>query len=63
MFFVSALIGRALSDSRDKEEELNEQKKNLEIANGQLQKTNLDLDRFVYSVSHDISAPLKSIKG
>ena len=63
MFFVSALIGRALSDSHDKEEELNKQKKNLEIANEQLRKTNLDLDRFVYSVSHDISAPLKSIKG
>lgn len=63
MFFVSALIGRALSDSRDKEEELNQQKKYLEATNEQLRKTNLDLDRFVYSVSHDISAPLKSIKG
>ncbi len=28
-----------------------------------MNKTNSELDRFVYSVSHDISAPLKSIKG
>lgn len=63
MFFVSALIGRAISDFRLKEEELNQQKKNLMATNEQLKKTNLDLDRFVYSVSHDISAPLKSIKG
>ena len=63
MFFVSSLIGRAISDFRAKEEELNQQKKNLVAANEQLKKTNLDLDRFVYSVSHDISAPLKSIKG
>jgi len=35
----------------------------LENANTQLVKTNSELDRFVYSLSHDISAPLKSIKG
>ena len=35
----------------------------MENANDQLNKTNSELDRFVYSVSHDISAPLKSIKG
>lgn len=63
MFFVSAIIGRAISDSRLKEEELTDQKKQLEAANDQLKKTNSDLDRFVYSVSHDISAPLKSIRG
>jgi signal transduction histidine kinase len=63
MFFVSAIIGRAISDSRLKEEELMDQKKQLEAANDQLKKTNSDLDRFVYSVSHDISAPLKSIRG
>ncbi|GHM99923.1 hypothetical protein WSM22_14130 [Cytophagales bacterium WSM2-2] len=63
MFFVSALIGCAVSDFRRKETELTLQKKQLENANEQLHKTNSELDRFVYSVSHDISAPLKSIKG
>lgn len=63
MFFVSSLIGRAISDFRKKEIELTLQKKQLESANEQLNKTNSELDRFVYSVSHDISAPLKSIKG
>ena len=63
MFFVSSLIGRAISDFRKKEIELTLQKKQLENANEQLNKTNSELDRFVYSVSHDISAPLKSIKG
>lgn len=63
MFFVSSLIGRAISDFRKKENELTLQKKQLENANELLNKTNSELDRFVYSVSHDISAPLKSIKG
>jgi signal transduction histidine kinase len=63
MFFVSSLIGRAISDFHEKEGELTLQKKQLENANELLNKTNSELDRFVYSVSHDISAPLKSIKG
>ncbi len=63
MFFVSALIGRAISDYKEKERELIKQKRQLELINSELKKTNSDLDRFVYSVSHDISAPLKSIRG
>jgi signal transduction histidine kinase len=63
MFFVTALIGRVVSDFREKEIELTLQKKQLENVNEQLNRTNGELDRFVYSVSHDISAPLKSIKG
>jgi signal transduction histidine kinase len=63
MFFVSALIGRVISDLRKIQKELTVQKKQLESANDQLHKKNIELDRFVYSVSHDISAPLKSIKG
>lgn len=63
MFFVSAIIGRAISDYKAKEKELTKQKKQLELINAELKKTNSDLDRFVYSVSHDISAPLKSIRG
>src|SRR5262249_10640328 len=40
MFFVSALIGRAISDFRKKEVELTLQKKQLENANELLNKTN-----------------------
>jgi signal transduction histidine kinase len=45
-----------MSDNENVERKLNQQ--NLE-----LEQTNRELDRFVYSVSHDLSAPLKSILG
>ncbi|MEQ8362369.1 MAG: ATP-binding protein [Cyclobacteriaceae bacterium] len=63
MIISSSLIGRVISDLWKIEYKLTEQKKELESANSQLTKTNSELDRFVYSLSHDISAPLKSIKG
>jgi signal transduction histidine kinase len=63
MAISSSLIGRAISDLWKIEFKLTEQKKELEKTNSQLIKTNSELDRFVYSLSHDISAPLKSIKG
>jgi len=63
MIISSSLIGRAISDLWRTEFKLTEQKRELEKANSQLIKTNSELDRFVYSLSHDISAPLKSIKG
>ncbi len=63
MIISSSMIGRAISDLWRTEFKLTEQKQALEKANSQLVKTNAELDRFVYSLSHDISAPLKSIKG
>src|SRR5687768_15288656 len=56
LFVFAAITGRVISDVRIAEAKL--QKKNNE-----LDQTNKELDRFVYSVSHDLSAPLKSILG
>jgi len=63
MLFTSSLIGRVITDLKKSESELTSQKKQIEKANQQLTSANQEMDRFVYSVSHDISAPLKSIKG
>ncbi|MBK5277670.1 MAG: HAMP domain-containing histidine kinase [Bacteroidia bacterium] len=63
MFFAASLIGRAISCQRKTESKLIEQKNQVEKTNEKLSKANHEMDRFVYSVSHDISSPLKSIKG
>ncbi|HEY5692760.1 MAG TPA: HAMP domain-containing sensor histidine kinase, partial [Cyclobacteriaceae bacterium] len=63
MIISSSLIGRVISDLWKTEYQLTQQKGEIERKNLQLVKTNTELDRFVYSLSHDISAPLKSIKG
>ncbi len=52
----SIISGRVISDYRLAE-------KNLRIQMSKVEKVNAELDRFVYSVSHDLVAPLKSIKG
>jgi two-component system, sensor histidine kinase len=56
LFVFAAITGRVISDVRVAENRL--QKKNRELDH-----TNKELDRFVYSVSHDLTAPLKSILG
>jgi len=56
MFFGAALIGRVISDLWNSEKEQKIQKKQIEETNSRLSKANHEMDRFVYSVSHDISA-------
>lgn len=56
LFVFAALTGRVITDLRITEAKLQKQNKELD-------RTNKELDRFVYSVSHDLSAPLKSILG
>ncbi len=56
LYVFSAITGRVISDLKKVEEKLTRQNQELEV-------TNKELDRFVYSVSHDLSAPLKSILG
>ncbi|MCI0751327.1 MAG: ATP-binding protein [Flammeovirgaceae bacterium] len=53
---IAAIIGRVISDLKIAETKLNSQYRELE-------RTHEELDRFVYSASHDLSAPLKSVMG
>ncbi len=53
---TACVTGRVISDLKSVERKLNLQYKELE-------QTHEELDRFVYSASHDLSAPLKSILG
>jgi signal transduction histidine kinase len=56
LYVFSTMTGRVISDLRQAKEQLR-------IQNEELKQTNAELDRFVYSVSHDLTAPLKSILG
>jgi len=56
LYVFSTVAGRVMSDAGALEKQLSLQNKELEQANK-------ELDRFVYSVSHDLSAPLRSILG
>ena len=56
LFAFAVITGRVISDVKLAERKLLKQNKELIQANE-------ELDRFVYSVSHDLSAPLKSILG
>lgn len=56
LFIFAVITGRVISDVHIAEMKLVQQNKELKQANE-------ELDRFVYSVSHDLSAPLKSILG
>ena len=61
---VSVLIIYFLTSlNRRSEKELMEKEKLANEKNQELQKVNEELDRFVYSVSHDLRSPLSSILG
>ncbi len=73
LIFVLALViawisyvvtSRMLNKRRDYLQRLiDERTKDLQQANDELTQRNNELDRFVYSASHDLSAPLKSVLG
>ncbi|UPL50238.1 PAS domain-containing protein [Hymenobacter sublimis] len=46
--------------ARDRAEELNA---DLQASNEQLTRTNVDLDNFIYTASHDLKAPISNIEG
>ncbi len=46
-----------------REEQLRETNRNLSKSNEELRKINAELDRFVYSASHDLRAPIASVLG
>lgn len=56
LYVFSTFTGRVISDLKQTRRQLKKQ-------NEELLQTNEELDRFVYSVSHDLTAPLKSILG
>jgi signal transduction histidine kinase len=63
LFVFSAITGRAFSDIRLAKVEAVKKNRQLEKVNSDLKKINKELDCFVYSVSHDLSAPIKTIRG
>ncbi|TGE08022.1 PAS domain-containing protein [Hymenobacter fodinae] len=53
-------LTKKLRTSRDETQALNI---NLRASNAQLTRTNVDLDNFIYTASHDLKAPITNIEG
>lgn len=67
MYFALLYIAQAYSDSNSevliRERKQERLTREIQEQNSQLKKANEELDRFVYSVSHDLRAPLRSLLG
>src|SRR5690606_2975943 len=63
--WASYAISSFVTDKRKAylQHQIKERTSELQKANEELMQRNTELDRFVYSASHDLSAPLKSILG
>jgi signal transduction histidine kinase len=63
--WASYAISSAIMNQRKQylQDQINQRTQELQRANEELTLRNTELDRFVYSASHDLSAPLKSILG
>lgn len=65
IMWFSYMISARLTKSRREilQNLVNQRTHDLQKTNDELQQRNAELDRFVYSTSHDLSAPLKSLLG
>jgi len=62
-FVLVVCINFVIQVNEDSENKLRALAYEIQIKNANLEKTNAELDRFLYSTTHDLRAPLLSIKG
>jgi signal transduction histidine kinase len=62
-FTLVVCINFIVGVNEESEKRLRELAEEIEVKNINLEKTNAELDRFLYSTSHDLRSPLLSIKG
>lgn len=52
-----------ITETKQAEQALHHSQQQLQAFNEQLTRTNVDLDNFIYSASHDLKAPITNIEG
>ncbi|TGE22732.1 PAS domain-containing sensor histidine kinase [Hymenobacter metallicola] len=52
-----------ITASKEAQRQLHESQQQLQVVNEQLTRTNIDLDNFIYTASHDLKAPIHNIEG